>query len=365
MDQTTPPVKPTPPKSTRNRFSIVALCCAVIALVVSLLTFFSWQHAQVSFSNTANQTQLELQAQIQAQATLLNQQHNAINTLQLNLSNSMRAAAYSKRDRVLHEISYQLHFAKLRLDLFFDSNTALALLSRAETKLRDLDDSSLFTLEQSLKTALKNLQANRQESSLSIVQQLDQLNHAIQQLPSVPQKIQIQAKVPKSTPAARSFKEHLNNFWQGLKSLVIIRKRQQPQAALLSDTALYLLKQQISLQLSMAQWAALQHNQAVYSQALQQVSRKLQLQFPMSRTNSALIRQSAKLATIKLTPEPASIDLSIHIIDTLLNNTTQPLKPPAKALQTPKPKVQAGRPAKPEKPKASTPGLTPKLGVEI
>ena len=120
---------------------------------------------------------------------------------------------------------------------------------------------------------------------------------------------QTEATVPTPT---MTWQNALRKTVEMLKSLVVIRHRDTEITPLVSQTQEEFLRQNLQLILQQAQWAVLQHNQAVYHYSLTQASEWIQHYFADNdQATLALQANINELQKINLTPDLPDINALI------------------------------------------------------
>ncbi len=240
--------------------------------------------AQLEHSLQQQQQQLaaQSQAQIQAVRQLVQERDSA-----------------PPRHWVVAEIAYLLQLASQKTWLENDVATARALLASADEKLAKLDDPSLLLVRQAIA-------ADTEQLSRITPPDLSQVHITLQQMrklsTSLPLKLRRQAEQIELVPGTElsDWRETLSYYWQqSWSKLVQIRSAVPEDYFSLSTEQQLMLRVSLNQQLLLAELAAMQHQQQVYSAALQQASDQLQRYFAADdATVQKLSSELAELASI-------------------------------------------------------------------
>src|SRR3990167_2851035 len=129
------------------------------------------------------------------------------------------------------------------------------------------NDTQFDALKQALNTDLEALRSAPDPDRSSLFSQLTTLIQQVQQLTTLPTEPTptIQDATTDAT-ATRSWFDTLKiNFTKGIKKLFVIRREDQPATPLLEPRQENYLKQNITGQLVMAQWALLHRNPKIFN----------------------------------------------------------------------------------------------------
>lgn len=311
--------------------------------------------AQVSAaSSSANDANLKIATQQGETSSALSQLRNGLNdqaARTAEVSETVAAQLRSMRHKldgsarqvwIEGEVEYLLRFANQRLALNRDRHTALVALEAADARLADLKDLRFIDTRAALRTeiaALKNFAApDLTGAALSISAYLAQ----IPQLPlriSAPTSFTPNAKTAAAEDAyttldepewQQNARQALRDFWQELKTLVVIRRDQAAYEMLLAPEHEFLIYQNLQLQLAAIRIALLRGDQALFSHSVNAARDWLNAWFmnDSSKVN-VLDSELEKLAKLELQPSLPDITQSLSLFrDTIAKlNAAEDAKP--------------------------------------
>ncbi|SEL31633.1 uroporphyrin-3 C-methyltransferase [Colwellia chukchiensis] len=297
-----------------SKVAIVALIIALIALLASIGHFF-WleqqkqQRQQQLTSQLAQQVEkvqqqmaAQLQAsQRQAMAQLATTQQNnsqAISQLasaaqqeQQLASESLKAIAQLQQqvsklgqtqasDWLLLEAEYLIRLAARVLWLEKNTNTAISLLTDADLRIAELNDPQYLPLRQSIQQDIAQLELLPTLNTDNAMLKLMALEQQISQLPLLLFEVPEQNSANKPlelTDNVDDWRQNLAKTWRKfLDEYFTITRRSGNIEPLMSAEFQQNLRENLSLKLQTAIWAASKANHEIYLQALNDVQRWLQ-----------------------------------------------------------------------------------------
>ncbi|MDJ0806241.1 MAG: uroporphyrinogen-III C-methyltransferase [Gammaproteobacteria bacterium] len=230
------------------------------------------------------QQQQQLASQDQAlteQRQLLENERAAMRQQAAQLQRSLstmqqRQGGGDKQQWQIAEAEYLMRVANHRLSLMHDPLTALQALAAADERLRDTQDPGWHPVRQQLSREMASLQAVPQVDKEALTAQLATLAEQVEQLPLRDERVALQAiqkadVVQGPTASDRTFdlQRIWQDFWEGFKSMMVIRHHAQPITAMLSPEQGYFLRQNLRLKLEGASVALIGRNGAFYRDSLE------------------------------------------------------------------------------------------------
>jgi len=228
----------------------------------------------------SDDSQIEAKIAQQAKQTevavaALDQQRDALKQDMKKLAESLQLSnAEIQRQWALAEVNGLLNTANHQLLLAGNVKAALKALELADKRVEQLDDYSLHPLRALLaneKMALKELSDTDVEGMVlqlqTAINQVDQL-----QVVSGPVVAQIDENEPAQTSSEPSWKQAINGVWQEVRSLVVIRHKQDGSAAVLLPEQRYFLYQNLMLKLETARFALLRYDVSLFKDSLNSAS---------------------------------------------------------------------------------------------
>lgn len=167
------------------------------------------------------------------------------------------------------EAGYLVRLADDHVQLTHNITVAIALLQRADQVLQNLEDSDLSEIRKSLATNLAKLQMAPQVDITGLYLQLTALNNQLDQLPLPinPLKANASEEII-NQPGLPWWKTGLNETWNALRKVVIVRYHVSPSLPLVMPEEKVFLYQNLHAQMENAMWAALHRNAPVYQASL-------------------------------------------------------------------------------------------------
>jgi uroporphyrin-3 C-methyltransferase len=191
--------------------------------------------------------------------------------VQTNQRNLADVSGRRPADWLLAEADYLVRMAGRKLWLEHDVKTAIMMLQSADSRLQDLDDSSLLPLRARLAEDLQTLQQLNQVSTSSIALALGAMLKQVDNLPLAffkkPEDKTVDEAVTESIVDWRANLAHnWNEFTKNFFSVERVTTDIKP---FMSEQQQWLSKEQLKFALMQAQVAVLQENSTLYQQSLQ------------------------------------------------------------------------------------------------
>ena len=176
-------------------------------------------------------------------------------------------------DWLLAEADYLVRMAGRKLWLENDDRSALMLLTAADARLADLNDSSLLPIRALLAEDIQTLQQLNPVSLTSVALSLSGMIPQVDNLPiatlKLPDLAEGEAILP-LTDSVSDWRENLRRTWRALvNDFISVKNREMPVEPLMSEQAQWLVREQLSFTLLQAKTAAIQGESTLYQQALQ------------------------------------------------------------------------------------------------
>lgn len=243
----------------------------------------------------------------------------------------------SRQDWRLAEAEHLLRLASLRLSALQDINSALALVQGADEILREQDDPGSFAAREQLAKSLASLRSVEQPDRTGLFLQLGALRDQAMQLNELaPEYKDKGGSLLGLTEPGDASDSRWAQWWDEISHYIRIDfnadKNIRP---ILAGQSLMQVRLALSLALEQAQWAALNGEPKVYSQALAEARSVLQGNFNQDNPQSKVLDQRLQA----LTNQPVSVmtpDLaqSLSAVQAYLERRHAPAeKPAAKAQQ--------------------------------
>jgi uroporphyrin-3 C-methyltransferase len=286
-------------KTTTGFLWFVTLSNFLILLVVIGAAYWAWQQWQAQSEQrlnegeqqgllfSAQQQSLEQAATLnqrikgeleQQNQTLQNQVDSLLEQVQITAAqaeiNQRSLADVSVRrpsDWLLAEADYLVRMAGRKLWLEQDEKTAILMLQSADSRLQEMEDSSLLPIRQLLASDIQSLQQINPVSLSSIALAVGALVQQVDKLPLAmfkrPQALEEETGVSTSVDDWRS---NLKKNWQEVtKDFFSVKRKQAEVDPFMSEQQQWLSREQLKLSLQQAKAAILKENNSLYQQSLQ------------------------------------------------------------------------------------------------
>ena len=278
--------KPAPPRRGRGGLWL-ALLALVVAILAALGAGYLWtqqqqlrdalQHQRSTLDDTASTLRSDLSGDWTRRAERLEARDDELDQGQQSLRESVESvrelAGRSRRDWILAEVEYLLRIANRRLQLQRDAVTAMAALQNADARLRELADPGLTEVREGIARELDALRGTPRPDLEGLAAQLGSLSEQVAQLPVKA------ARAPERTPtgapdaparlSAQQWRQGLQRAWEALKSLVVVRRRDEHVAPLLGTAQEFAVREGLRLQLEAARVALLRQDPQLFATSVQ------------------------------------------------------------------------------------------------
>jgi len=266
-------------RQSANRWLWLAI---VLLLIISALSsgWLYWQlqqnqqlqQQQITVLSTDNETLADALQQSQNQlGTAEQKQQQIAEQLSELVAREKLSSADIKRTWALQEVDYLLNIANQRALLAHDIAGARQALEMADEQLEALSDYRLHPLRALIAEDMLALDALADLDIAGMALQLQVAAKRINQLrvakgPEVTADTTSEAAAPANEA---SWQQAVNDVWQQIRSLVVIRHDQSGESAVLVPEQRYFLYQNLRLQLESARLALLNADANSYKHSLQ------------------------------------------------------------------------------------------------
>ncbi|GEM_PF-6276421 len=276
----------------------IAVVVSVGAIIVSVLNFQS--SMETKFNNQTQAQQLQLL------------QNEVVKTQRTQSS----------------ELIYLVHLANMQLVIGHDPIAALKTLQFAQKQV----PATQIAFSNLLNTDIAQLQSANTIDKNAIFSDIAALNQSIQALSAIPSAPVI--KTEKTTPTdsnETNWRDRIVDQIKSIKNLFIIRQIKEPVTPLLDAQLEFAIKQNMYLQLSLAQWALMHHDEKVFQTSLQSVSNSLSTYFALTNETKPILDKITSLQKINIRPALPSLENTLMMLSQtdagqLPQKPTQPQK---------------------------------------
>lgn len=297
---------------TRSWLPLVALL-ALASLVGNFLLWSKLARIQDNLASASAQAQIlaqeakllassstERSDSTQAKLALVDAKLDAFNAQNTQVETLLQNAARTQNDYLLADIESSLRLAQQQAQFTGNAQTLIDALQQAEQRLGQSGEGAVFLqpVLAALSRDLERLQTGSYPDIAAAVERLDRLADSIDRLPMLAQQPRKDSDVNSSaaasaTPPAK-WQRWLMPAWVQVRSLLQISRVESADAALISPSELYFVRENIKLQLLSARTALLSRRLVAAQSALAQVSKQLKT---YSDTNTPAYKKAQELLT--------------------------------------------------------------------
>ena len=307
----------------KNRLALFSVFISLIVLITTLVLFKEVKNDMHRFQ--VNQVQLA-KSGIQVDQTFhifqdkINDQENKLDALNETLQRLAQFVG-PVENGLLVQAEYLVQLSQFSLTYQRDVLGALALLKLADQRLASLSLSPILEVRQILAKNILALQSISVIDLAGIMTKLNVLSDQVEQLPLVPSlpRSEMIVKQPNKPTKLDTYlsdwKSVLSTSWHALERVIVIRHHGQPIEPLLAPEEYLYLKQNIELQLEIAQWAAIHQQQTIYIESLRKAAGWVNRYFTDNGLLSRAVQHDiAELQKYVIAPSLPDLTASINAI---------------------------------------------------
>lgn len=279
-------------------------------------------------SLTARTDQIEQQAsvgaQLEQQVNALPEDIAALKERQATLEEAfgkLRSEVGDARTWTVEEIAALLQIANDRLQLEGNVAAGLAALQAADQHLLDMKNPALVDIRRLIAEEITALQTTANPDITGMALSLDALAKEVDRLP-----VASSATMQEAAPAAaeKGWRGVLHDFWEKLKSLVVIKRRSEADRPLLAPDERYFLQQNLRLKLESARLAMLRRDGQLYRNSLGDARQWITKYFDQEAPATAgALKELARLQQIDIAPKLPDISASLNALQSWLKRHRQ------------------------------------------
>ncbi len=245
--------------------------------------------------------------------------------------------ATSRADWLLAEADYLLRQADQRLLLERQTSSALALVTAADSILRDLNDPELLVVRKALAQDMAALKLTAVIDRSGIYLRMAALAERVNGLmfvdmaPPTPTLVSTAITVEQSLSSAeliptwtQRLQHSAKTVLAKLSSYIQVQHHDNPPQALLADEYQQAVKQHLQLLLTQAQLALLREEQSVYEHSLRQVTALLRQYFQFNENTGVLIGEAEQLTRLNVIQPLPNLNLSLQAIKAFTKTQRNP-----------------------------------------
>ena len=243
----------------------------------------------------------------------------------------------SRKDWRLAEAEHLLRLATLRLSALQDITSAQALVQGADAILREQNDPGSYAAREQLAKSLTALRSVEQPDRTGLFLQLAALRDQVAQLSALAPAYQNQGDSLASLTADGDGASRWAQWWEEISHYIRIDfnadKNVRP---LLAGQSLTQVRLALSLALEQAQWAALNGQESVYTQALAQAQDVLKGNFNADNPQSKkILEQVIELGKQPVTVKTPDLAAALSAVQAYLERRHVRAQEPVKAAASP------------------------------
>ncbi len=300
-----------PKKSTLALFAFLFTVINLAVIVAGYFWYTDNQKALIAqLTNTEKQQQdhsTQLSNEQGKLRALINQQTQSFNLQLEQLATSLntetqqeiaqltdaisRLKRTTPNDWLIHETEYLLRVAARSLWLERDTKTAIGLLKEADLRLSELNEPDFFPIRQVIYQDIETLLLMPNLATDEVILALMGLSKKIPSLPLV--MIESKTSKPQQTielsDDMNDWQENLIKTWQIFyHTFIKVHRKEGDIKPILSTQYRQNIKENLSLKLQQAQWAASKEQPEIYQQSLNDIQLWLQTYFAMDSEQNQL-----------------------------------------------------------------------------
>jgi uroporphyrin-3 C-methyltransferase len=312
VEKTQKPMK----QESSSKISKLAIFSLLIALlaVAGVVALYYWHMQQqealeARLQNSANKSITQLQDQMKdvfnaQQDTLALQVENSVNDMEENTADRIeqlnqmveKFSQNQPTDWLVHEAEYLVRVAARTLWLEKDATAAVGLLLDANDRITELNNPEVLPVRQLIHQDIATIKALPVLETEEVILSLIALGEQVQGLPlitlSVPQEDEHNKNFELSDDISQ-WRENIQKTWNRfLDTFVVVHSRMGDLEPILPADQRKNLKENLSLKLQIAQWAASKGKETLYVKSLNDVQAWLLQYFNMEDSKSTSFNET-------------------------------------------------------------------------
>ena len=342
-------IKATETKAEPQKTSKLAVAAIIIALIAPASHYF-WQtqqsqiltqniHSDINQKSAATLAQAKKQIQqgISQQGVALNKQLQQVREQTASLSEAkieqltqavaqleQRIQQRQPSDWLTHEAEYLIRVAARTLWLEHDTKAAIGLLNDADNRLAELNDPAFLSVRELIHQDIKSLELMPVMKTDEIILSLMAMGKQVDILPLAVEEIgkgQDSDKALELSDDISDWQTNLTKTWQKfLNDFIRVRQRTGSIEPLIAPNQQDNLKQNLSLKVQLALWAASERKNDIYQQALADIELWLHEFYSMEHPhNQQFIQSLVKLKELDVNYDYANELASLTAIRVALS----------------------------------------------
>lgn len=271
---------------TRKRLPWAAIARIFLgfSFIVLIVAFFAVAYHYLSTGVATSQRLQENVAVLQQKVTETNQRIEQLMSdfkNQEQVINSLRQTqtGYNRDEWRVVEAEFLVKLANDKIQLEQNIPQAIMLLQAADNAIRDLNNEHMLSLRKALAADVAALQALPQVDISGLYLRMSALNDQMHQLPLIIKHPENNAESKNTVQPAVWWKRGLQDTWQAIKQIVVIRYNKSDVPPLLSPEQQDFIYQNLHAIMEKAMWGLLHQNPTIYRMSLQQAAQWIKQYF--------------------------------------------------------------------------------------
>ncbi|EKD73970.1 MAG: Uroporphyrinogen III methylase [uncultured bacterium] len=299
-------------------FAIIVLIGVIMVASYGLLTLNAKLADYVAHSqrdlNKTQQAIADTQQMTQQVSDQLNNQMQIVAKLQ-------KSQHMNRDDLFIDEAYYLVRIANDSLLIENDVSEAIKLLQTADQLVLKLNDPKLNPVRVALAADIAALQSVPNVDLMGLYARLSVLDDELAKLPAMSTSARDpnQYDLASDSGTLSGWRQYLQNTWQALQHIVVIRKNQPNVLPFIAPDQQPLLLQNLHMELSKAQWGLLHHQQDLYRKSLERVALWIKQYMPDLPLTQQMLASLTELAQIDVHPPVPTLTSSLQAFQSYLN----------------------------------------------
>lgn len=248
-----------------------------------------------------------------------------LNHFDSTLNQELKTLHSKTSDWKLLKARYYLELAAINNIWTTDTQTTLGLLKEADALLSQIPGEGTTNVRQALADEETAILAMPKLDITGILTTLHALQNEVDNLNQF-QVSQSENKTPsviQKPISSMTWREHLHQTMQTLRSLVIIRHQDDPISTYMTPADIRIQREAIRLNLQEAQWAVLNRQASIYTLMLTQASSAVNRVFdPNDDKNIAFLKQINQLKSVNLSQDKPSLETALTRLNQLIQTSS-------------------------------------------
>lgn len=342
-----PPVKKITPAPKEQKGNAIAWVALILIVVVGAAGAFAYitidkkissvesasanaaQQSQQAASALSSSTQSSSQSLQKALDELTAQHQTLEKQSSEKISLLQRQVSKSKRQWLISEAEYVTSVANTRLYLVGDVATAIAGLEAADQRLKENGDPIVFPVREQIAREIASLKRVELPDVVGISSKLLILEESVSQM-EITEPHAGKAQAPEigggdASPIPENIQQTLQDAWANFSKLVVVRRSDEPMAALMTPEQVELIRKNLALKIEAARLALIHKDEGLYAASLSITAEWLAAYFdPNDAAVKAAIEEISALKGIPITVELPDISKSLKMLRTLPLTSLEP-----------------------------------------